>query len=302
MGVVIFLGNLPYDATSNDLSRFLWEWAMPESAVTRADRATGRSKGFGFATVATPEDAYLACRADGEDLKGRRLTVSVARPLPRYAPVKDGQLSLDLELESHNLVSLDSDQWQMELLKSLDGDNQAGSWIRASLDSICLSDPNVNSTSASSVRADMKNLIDCLADNPAFLADIHPRLFEHVVAALLAASGYTDVRLTVPSSDGGVDIFASKNAGLGRSIFAIQCKRYSPGKRKVTRPEVQMTYGVVASLGVTKGAIVTTSTFTRPGANFLQEHRNQIAGVDGLDLHNWLAAARQLSQGFVDAY
>jgi cold-inducible RNA-binding protein len=79
MSVELFIGSLPYGASSQAVSRFLWDWVVPESAHVIMDRATGRPKSFGLVVVDGPEDAVAACRADAAEMDGCRLTVSVAR-------------------------------------------------------------------------------------------------------------------------------------------------------------------------------------------------------------------------------
>ncbi|MBL0926335.1 MAG: RNA-binding protein [Phycisphaerales bacterium] len=77
----IYVGNLPYQTTDNDL-RSLFE---PHGTVTSAsivmDRETGRSRGFGFVEMATDSEAQTAISAlNGSQFSGRALTVNEARP------------------------------------------------------------------------------------------------------------------------------------------------------------------------------------------------------------------------------
>lgn len=59
---------------------------------------------------------------------------------------------------------------------------------------------------------------------------------------------------------------------------------------------MQLTYGVSAEYGATKALLVTTSTFTGPAMDFLSRNENQMAGLDGRDLENWLLAVAQIAQ------
>lgn len=77
----LFVGNLPYSATDQDLHEAFSAFGQVSSANVVLDRETGRSRGFGF--VEMPDDAE-ADRAieemNGADLGGRNLTVNEARP------------------------------------------------------------------------------------------------------------------------------------------------------------------------------------------------------------------------------
>jgi len=81
MGTKLFVGNLSFEVTENDLQD-LFEQAGPVSSVNiMQDRATGRPRGFGFVEMATEEDTNKAISMfNGKDLKGRALTVNEARP------------------------------------------------------------------------------------------------------------------------------------------------------------------------------------------------------------------------------
>ncbi len=81
MNTKLYVGNLTYDITDNDLQ----ELFAPHGPVTEVklvqDRETGKPRGFAFVTMATPEGAQAAVQAlNGKDVKGRALTVNEARP------------------------------------------------------------------------------------------------------------------------------------------------------------------------------------------------------------------------------
>lgn len=81
MGKKLYVGNLPYSVTSADLERMLSEYGTVESAEVISDRATGRSKGFGFVEMASEDEAHAAIEAlNGQDQGGRALTVNEAKP------------------------------------------------------------------------------------------------------------------------------------------------------------------------------------------------------------------------------
>ena len=81
MGTKLFVGNLSFEVTENDLQD-LFEQAGPVSSVNiMQDRATGRPRGFGFVEMSIEEDAKKAISMfSGKDFKGRALTVNEARP------------------------------------------------------------------------------------------------------------------------------------------------------------------------------------------------------------------------------
>jgi len=83
MNTKLFVGNLSFDVTENDLQDFFVGFGPVNEVNLMTDRSTGRSRGFAFVTMATPEGAQAAIAgAAGKDLKGRALTVNEARPRP----------------------------------------------------------------------------------------------------------------------------------------------------------------------------------------------------------------------------
>ena len=81
MNTKLFVGNLSFNTTENDLQdAFAAHGTVPEANLMM-DRATGRPRGFGFITMGTPEEAQKAIDAlNGKDLDGRALTVNEAKP------------------------------------------------------------------------------------------------------------------------------------------------------------------------------------------------------------------------------
>lgn len=87
----LYVGNLPYTLTSDQLGTHFAQAGQVSSATVIADRQTGRSKGFGFVEMASPEDAQKAIEMfHGKELDGRTLVVNVARPLEPRAPFSPG--------------------------------------------------------------------------------------------------------------------------------------------------------------------------------------------------------------------
>ncbi len=80
MAQKLFVGGLPF-STSNDQLRSLFaECGEVASATVVTDRDTGRSRGFGFVEMATPEAADEAInKFNGRDYEGRRLQVEKAK-------------------------------------------------------------------------------------------------------------------------------------------------------------------------------------------------------------------------------
>jgi cold-inducible RNA-binding protein len=81
MSMKLYVGNLSYDTTSEDLKRMFAESGTVESAAVISDRDTGRSKGFGFIEMSNRKEAEAAIDAlNGTEIDGRTLTVNEARP------------------------------------------------------------------------------------------------------------------------------------------------------------------------------------------------------------------------------
>ena len=77
----LFVGNLDYTVTGDDLRAAFSAVGTVNDAVVISDRATGRSRGFGFVEMASEEEAKKAVeKLNGSDLKGRKINVNEARP------------------------------------------------------------------------------------------------------------------------------------------------------------------------------------------------------------------------------
>ena len=77
----MYVGNLGYEVTNDDLSKMFEAHGTVESAQVIMDRDTGRSKGFGFVEMKTDQEAQAAITAlNGQESGGRSLTVNEARP------------------------------------------------------------------------------------------------------------------------------------------------------------------------------------------------------------------------------
>jgi len=77
----LYVGNLPYAATEEDLKVHFSKAGTVTSTALITDRATGRAKGFGFVEMSTAEEAQKAIGMfNGQDFMGRAITVNVAKP------------------------------------------------------------------------------------------------------------------------------------------------------------------------------------------------------------------------------
>jgi cold-inducible RNA-binding protein len=77
----LYIGNLPYTATEDDVKNHFSQAGTVTSVALIKDRATGRAKGFGFVEMSTAEEAQKAITMfHGQDFMGRTVTVNIARP------------------------------------------------------------------------------------------------------------------------------------------------------------------------------------------------------------------------------
>jgi RNA recognition motif-containing protein len=91
MGKKLYVGNLGYNVTSTDLERLFAQHGAVRSAQVIEDRASGRSKGFGFVEMDSDSEAQTAIAAlNGTNLEGRTLTVNEAKPRPAQGDGGDG--------------------------------------------------------------------------------------------------------------------------------------------------------------------------------------------------------------------
>ncbi len=76
----LYVGNLPYNISDDQLSAMFARFGAPDSAKVITDRDTGQSKGFGFVEFSNSETAKAALALDGTEFGGRSLKVNEARP------------------------------------------------------------------------------------------------------------------------------------------------------------------------------------------------------------------------------
>jgi RNA recognition motif-containing protein len=77
----LYVGNLAYAVSNDDLHELFSEVGQVQSAVVITDKFSAQSKGFGFVEMTTAQEAADAIqRFDGTELKGRNLKVNEAKP------------------------------------------------------------------------------------------------------------------------------------------------------------------------------------------------------------------------------
>jgi cold-inducible RNA-binding protein len=81
MTTKLYVGNLAFETSSNDLQTLFAQAGTVESVSLIEDRETGRSRGFGFVEMSTKEEGAAAItQFNGKDLDGRTLKVNEAKP------------------------------------------------------------------------------------------------------------------------------------------------------------------------------------------------------------------------------
>ena len=81
MSMKLYVGNLAFDTSSNELQTLFAQTGTVESVSLIEDRETGRSRGYGFVEMSTKEEGAAAIQQfNGKDLGGRALNVNEAKP------------------------------------------------------------------------------------------------------------------------------------------------------------------------------------------------------------------------------
>ncbi|HIK15163.1 MAG TPA: RNA-binding protein [Leptolyngbyaceae cyanobacterium M33_DOE_097] len=87
----IYVGNLSYEVTENDLSEVFSEYGTVKRIQLPTDRETGRMRGFGFVEMGTDAEESAAIEAlDGAEWMGRDLKVNKAKPREERGPSAGG--------------------------------------------------------------------------------------------------------------------------------------------------------------------------------------------------------------------
>ena len=131
------------------------------------------------------------------------------------------------------------------------------------------------------------HVIEAITKNPNLIHMISPREFEEIIAEIYSQNGF-DVELTPESRDGGKDIIVDAKDSLGtKSRYYIECKKYKEG-RTVGIDIVRQLFGVVSADKVSKGIIVTTSTFTSGAKDFALNQLWNLELKDHDDVLYWI--------------
>jgi RNA recognition motif-containing protein len=81
MSMKLYVGNLAFQTSSEDLQQLFAQAGTVESASVVEDRETGRSRGFGFVEMSSKEEGEAAiAQFNGKEVNGRNLTVNEAKP------------------------------------------------------------------------------------------------------------------------------------------------------------------------------------------------------------------------------
>lgn len=81
MSMKLYVGNLSFDTSTQDLEKMFGELGTVESANLIEDRETGRSRGFAFVEMSSKEEGQKAIsELDGKEIDGRSLKVNEAKP------------------------------------------------------------------------------------------------------------------------------------------------------------------------------------------------------------------------------
>jgi hypothetical protein len=129
-------------------------------------------------------------------------------------------------------------------------------------------------------------LVEKLKSSPEDLYTITPRQFEQVVADLLSDMGW-EVELTPETRDGGKDILAYRDTGLGKILCLVEAKRYN--KMRPIRVElVRQLYGTLSHHKANMAMLVTTSRFTKDSKEFQKHYEYLLSLKDYGDVVSWL--------------
>lgn len=91
MAVKLYVGGISYGTNEDVLRDEFSKAGTVESAIIIKDKMSGRSKGFGFVEMSTPEEAQAAIEMfNGKELDGRTVTVNEARPMEPRPPRTGG--------------------------------------------------------------------------------------------------------------------------------------------------------------------------------------------------------------------
>ena len=92
MGTKLYVGNLSFNTTENELQELFSQAGAVQEVTLMQDKFTGKSRGFAFVTMGSDEDAQNAIsKLNGQTIEGRPLTVNEARPREPRPPGGGGR-------------------------------------------------------------------------------------------------------------------------------------------------------------------------------------------------------------------
>jgi|SRR5882672_1532554 len=132
---------------------------------------------------------------------------------------------------------------------------------------------STDSVAVESIKAITDAVIQHLSRNPDDLYQLHPKMFEELIAEIFMSEGYiTDLIHSWNQADGGVDIIAVRRDVGGFQVrYAIQCKRYA-ADRRITADPIRALAGVLDRFQAHVGVVATTSYFTKPAREEVEGH------------------------------
>src|SRR5256885_12310794 len=87
MGTKLYVGNLPFNTTENELQEIFSQAGAVQEVTLMQDRFTGKSRGFAFVTMGSDDEAQNAIsKFNGHTMEGRPMTVNEARPREQRPP------------------------------------------------------------------------------------------------------------------------------------------------------------------------------------------------------------------------
>ena len=87
MATKLYVGNLPFNTTENELQELFSQAGPVQEVMLMQDKFTGKSRGFAFVTMSSDQDAQKAiAEINGKTIEGRALTVNEARPRESRPP------------------------------------------------------------------------------------------------------------------------------------------------------------------------------------------------------------------------
>ena len=128
---------------------------------------------------------------------------------------------------------------------------------------------------------------------PQDIYQVAPRQFEEIIAELMTDKGW-EVTLTPATRDGGKDILAFFNTGIGRFLCLIEAKRYAK-ERVIGVNIVRSLFGTLCDHQANSAMLVTTSYFSPDARDFQKRHQYQLALKDYSDVADWILKYKKSS-------